>query len=204
MSLHALGIFCFVYLLLSLLPGPGVAAILARTLAHGQKGMIGFILGFVVGDLIWFSLAATGMATLAQTAHSFMTVLKYGGAAYLLYMAFRMWTAPIRPISPLEHTERRRPSQLFVASLTLSLSNPKIMVFFLALLPTVLDLTHITLLDSLQVGVAICIILSAVFWGYSMAAMRVRGFLNTPQSRRWLNRGSGAAMAGVAVAVATR
>jgi threonine/homoserine/homoserine lactone efflux protein len=81
MSLHALGLFCFLYFLLSLTPGPGVAAILARVLAHGQKGLAAFILGFVVGDLIWFTLAASGMATVAHTAHSLMTALKYLGAA---------------------------------------------------------------------------------------------------------------------------
>jgi len=77
------------------------------------------------------------------------------------------------------------------------------MMFFLALLPTVLDLTRITLVDSLKIGGAICIILSLVFWSYSIAAMRVRGFFNNPRSLRWLNRGSGTAMAGAAVAVAT-
>lgn len=204
MSLHSLGMFCLFYFLLSLSPGPGVAAVIARVLAHGLKGMTGFILGFVAGDLIWFSLAATGMATLAQTAHWLMTVLKYLGAAYLLYMAIRMWTAPVRPISTLDDGKRQRPSHLFVAALTLTMGNPKVMMFFLALLPTVLDLTHITLADSLKVGGAICIILSAVFWSYSIAAMRVRGLFNSARSLRWLNRCSGTAMAGAAVAVATR
>jgi threonine/homoserine/homoserine lactone efflux protein len=201
MSLHALGLFCFLYFLLSLTPGPGVAAVLARVLAHGEKGLAGFILGFVVGDLIWFTLAASGMATVAHTAHSFMAALKYLGAAYLLYMAFRMWTAPIRPLA-LEDGKPQRPGHLFIASLTLTLGNPKVMLFFLALLPTVLDLTQITLADSLKIGGSICIILSLVFGCYSLAAMRVRRFFSNPRSLRWLNRGSGTVMAGAAVAVA--
>ena len=202
MSLHALGMFCFLYFLLSLTPGPGVAAILARVLAHGQKGLAGFILGFVVGDLFWFTLAATGMATVAHTAHSLMVFLKYAGAVYLLFMAVRMWTAPVRPIDAPEDARRQRPSHLFIASLTLTLGNPKVMLFFLALLPTVLDLTQITLSDSLKIGGAICSILSLVFWSYSLAALRVRRLINSPRARRWLNRGSGTAMAGAAVAVA--
>ncbi len=201
-SLHSLGIFCLLYLLLSLTPGPGVTAIVSRVLAHGQKGMAGFILGFIAGDLVWFSLAAAGMATLAQTAHALMIVLKFLGAAYLLWMAFRMWTAPVRPISAQGEAKRRRPSHLFLASLTLTMGNPKVMMFFLALLPTVLDLPRITLADSLKVGGAICVILSLVFGSYSIAAMRVRDLFNNPRSLRWLNRGSGTAMAGAAVAVA--
>ena len=204
MSLHALAMFCFFYLLLSLAPGPNVVAILARALAHGKKGMAGFILGFAAGDLVWFSLAATGMAALAQTTHSLMTILKYAGAAYLLYMAFRLWTAPTRPLSSGDEAKPRRPAHLFIAGLTLTLGNPKVMLFFLALLPTVLDLKRITLIDSIQVGVAICIILSTVFWCYAIAATRMRGFFNSPKAVRWLNRGTGTAMAGAAVAVATQ
>jgi threonine/homoserine/homoserine lactone efflux protein len=196
------GIVLLALFALSLTPGPGVAAVLARVLAHGEKGLAGFILGFVVGDLVWFALAASGMATLARTAHSFMAALKYLGAAYLLYMAFRMWTAPVRPIAALEQGKRQRPAHLFIASLTLTLGNPKVMLFFLALLPTVLDLTLITLVDSLKIGGSICIILSVVFGSYSLAAMRVRTFFSNPRSLRWLNRGSGTVMAGAAVAVA--
>jgi threonine/homoserine/homoserine lactone efflux protein len=204
MSLHALGLFCFLYFLLSLTPGPGVAAVIARVLAHGKKGIGGFILGFVVGDLFWFSLAAAGMATLAQTAHWLMMALKYLGAAYLVYMAFRMWTAPVQPNSALDEAKRQRPSHLFIASFTLTMGNPKVMMFFLALLPTVLDLTRITLTDSLKIGGAICVILSLVFGSYSIAAMRVRSLFNNPRSLPWLNRSCGTAMAGAAVAVATR
>ena len=97
-------------------------------------------------------------------------------------MAFRLWTAPTQPLSTGDEARRRRPAHLFIAGLTLTLGNPKVMMFFLALLPTVLDLTRITLIDSIQVGGAICIILSLVFGSYSIAAMRV-GACSTTHGR---------------------
>jgi threonine/homoserine/homoserine lactone efflux protein len=205
MSIHGLGLFCLVYLLATASPGPGIAAIVARVLSRGTYGLGAFMSGFVVGDLIWFTCAATGMAALAQTAHSVFVVVKYAGAAYLLYLAFRLWTAPARPVGEDDvSSAQQRPSQLFFGSLALTIGNPKVMVFFLALLPTVLDLTKMSPSDFMKVALAIMIILSGVLSSYAFAALRARRLFKTLRAIRWLNRGAGTAMAGAAVAVASR
>jgi threonine/homoserine/homoserine lactone efflux protein len=205
MSIHGLGLFCLVYLLATASPGPGIAAILARVLSRGTHGLAAFISGFVVGDLIWFTCAATGMAALAQTAYVAFMLVKYAGAAYLLYLAYRLWTAPAQaPREDDAPSAQQRPSQLFFGSLALTIGNPKVMVFFLALLPTVLDLTTMTAADFLTVALAIMIILSSVLIGYSLAALRARRLFTTTRAVRWLNRGAGTAMAGAAAAVVAR
>ena len=89
MSLYGLLVFSAVYLLAVATPGPGVAAIIARSLARGTHGALAFIAGFLIGDLIWFAFAATGLAALAQTAQTVFVVIKYAGAVYLLYLAYR-------------------------------------------------------------------------------------------------------------------
>ena len=68
MTIYGLLTFCAVYALAVAAPGPGIAAIIARGLAHGLKGAPAFIAGFMVGDLVWFAIAATGLAALAKTA----------------------------------------------------------------------------------------------------------------------------------------
>ena len=95
MSFYGLLTFSAVYLMAVATPGPGVAAVIARSLARGAQGAPAFIAGFLVGDLIWFAVAATGLAALAQTAQVAFTVIKYLGAAYLLYLAYKLWTAPV-------------------------------------------------------------------------------------------------------------
>src|SRR6185369_7460733 len=94
MTLYGMAVFGLVYCLAVASPGPGVAAIVARSLARGTQGAPAFIAGFLVGDLVWFTFAATGLAALAQAAYAVFVVVKYVGVAYLLYLAYRLWTAP--------------------------------------------------------------------------------------------------------------
>jgi threonine/homoserine/homoserine lactone efflux protein len=204
MTIHGLLLFGLVYLTAAASPGPGIAAIIARVLSNGMSGIAGFIAGFVIGDLIWFSLAATGMAALAQSAHTLFVAVKFAGAGYLLYLAYRLWTTPVRPVEKSRVQCDQKAWRVFVGGTTLTLGNPKVMVFFMALLPTVIDLDHLTLTSFLQVAFAICVILSSVLSLYALAASRARRFFQAERPARWLNRVSGTVMAGAAVAVASR
>ena len=203
---HGLALFCLAYLLATATPGPGIAALVARALSRGRRGLPAFIAGYVVGDLIWFTLAATGMAVLAQKAHLLFVILKYAGALYLLFLAYRMWTAPAQPLQDTTDVATRGESsrRLFTGGLTLTLGNPKVMVFFLALLPTVIDLRGLTVTKYVEIAVAICVILSCVLTAYAVAALRARHLFANARAVRWLNRGSGTVMVGAAVAVAAQ
>ena len=129
MELHGLVLFCLMYLLATATPGPGIAAILARVLGRGHDGLASFIAGYVVGDLIWFTLAATGMAMLAKTAHILFLGIKYAGAVYLLYLAYRLWTSPVQAINEGAIPPQESRARLFLSSLTLTLGNPKPLSF---------------------------------------------------------------------------
>jgi threonine/homoserine/homoserine lactone efflux protein len=204
MTVHGLVLFGLIYLIATASPGPGIAAIVARVLSKGTSGIGSFIAGFVMGDLLWFSLAATGMAALAQTAHTLFLIVKFAGAAYLLYLAYRLWTAPIRPVEELSVRSDEKAWRLFVGGITLTLGNPKVMVFFMALLPTVINLNRLTLAAFFQVAIAICVILSFVLSLYAIAASRARRLFQAERPARLLNRVSGTVMAGAAIAVASR
>lgn len=204
MTLSGLFVFCTVYALAVATPGPGVAAILARSLAKGAHGAPAFIAGFLIGDLFWFTFAATGLAAIAARAQPLFLVLKYAGAAYLLYLAWRLWSAPAQPVEEQPVAEPRAASRIFVSSLVLTLGNPKVMIFFLALLPTVVHLETLDFTDYLVIAAAIALILPAVLGAYVLAASRARRLFRSARAVRILNRSSGTAMAGAAVAVATQ
>lgn len=205
MSLSGLLVFSAVYFLAVASPGPGVAAVIARSLAKGTRGAPAFIAGFLVGDLIWFAFAATGLAALAQSAHAVFVVVKYAGAAYLLFLAYKLWTAPAVPVSDGPDLEGgQKPFQLFLGSLALTMANPKTMVFYLALLPTVVPLEKLTLLGSAEMMVAMSILLPLTLGAYVVLAARARRVFKSATAVRRINRGTGAAMACAAVAVATR
>ena len=205
MTLYGLWIFSLVYFLAVATPGPGVAAIIARSLAQGTKGSVAFIAGFLVGDLIWFIVAATGLAALAQTAQTAFLLVKYAGVAYLLYLAYRMWrTKPQLGNDDAEVLSTESRSRLFLGSLALTLGNPKTMIFFLALLPTVIQLERLDLADFVEITAAMSIVLPLVLGGYTLLAARARRFFASERAVRRINRVSGAAMAGAAVAVVAR
>jgi threonine/homoserine/homoserine lactone efflux protein len=204
MTVYGLALFGVVYALAVATPGPAVAAVVARSLARGMRGSPAFIAGFLVGDLTWFAVAATGLAALANTAYVAFVAVKYAGVAYLLYLSYRMWTAQPTPIESDELDASQRPIRLFLASLALTLGNPKVMVFFLALLPTVVNLETLTVSGIFGIAAVICVALPAVLGGYAYAGARARRLLRSQRAIRVMNRGSAGAMAGTAVVVATQ
>jgi threonine/homoserine/homoserine lactone efflux protein len=204
MTLYGLLTFCAVYVLAVATPGPGIAAVIARSLAHGFKGAPAFIAGFIVGDLTWFTIAATGLAALAKTAATLFVAIKWIGVVYLLYLAWKLWTAPAERVEVKEQDDNQHGWRAFAASLMLTLANPKAILFFLALLPTVIDLDSLNAVRFLEISLAIVIMMPLVLGSYVFLAARARQLFTTPSSVRKLNRGSGLAMAGAAVVVATR
>ena len=199
-------VFALAYFMATASPGPGVAAVVARTLARGAGGSASFIAGFVLGDLVWFAVAASGLALLAETFAALFITLRYAGAAYLLFLAWKFWTAPA-VVPAMADAAAARPetgARLMLAGLAITLGNPKVIVFFMALLPTVVDLPSLNLGGFAGIALLSVAILAAVLSAYTLAAARARRLLTSPRAMRAVNRGSGVAMAGAAVAVAAR
>ena len=203
MSVYGLLTFCAVYTLAVATPGPGIAAIVARSLTHGFKGAPAFVAGFIVGDLAWFTVAATGLAAVAKTAAGVFVAIKWAGVVYLLYLAWKLWTAPAERIAVTEQ-DGQHGWRAFVSSLMLTLGNPKAILFFLALLPTVVRLEALTVSGFFAIALVICIVLPLTLGSYVFLAARTRRLFQSTRSIRALNRGAGIAIAGAAVAIATR
>src|SRR5580698_5835862 len=154
-------VFAAAYLAALVLPGPGVTALVARVLARGTHGAPAFIAGCVIASLMWFIIAATGLAMLAASFAAVFVAIRYAGAAYLLYLAWKLWTAPARALdvpqaAPDDH------GRLFLTGLAINLGNPKVIVFFLALLPTVVDVGTLSPLGFVELAAMIVVIASGV------------------------------------------
>ena len=204
MDLAGLLLFSSALFIAAASPGPGIAAIVARVLGRGPRDAIAFSIGVALGDVVWLTFAILGLAALAKAFHEVFLVIKYAGAAYLLYIAYKIWTAPAvaRDVTAEERAEH--PARLLLGGLALTLGNPKTIVFYLALLPTILDLTRITALGFAELVAATLTVLGVVFAGYIVLAARARQLFTTPKAIRILNRTTGAMLAGAAAAVASR
>lgn len=204
MDLAALLLFAGTLFVAAASPGPGIAALVARVIGRGPDGAGAFAAGLILGDLVWLAVATLGLAVVAQTFHEVFLVIKYVGAAYLVYLAYRMWTAPATPHDIAANTRRESPLRLFLAGLALTLGNPKVVAFYLALLPNLIDLTRVGLLGYVELASVSIIVLTAVFGAYVVAAARARALFRSTRAMRLLNRAGGTMMAGAAVAVATK
>jgi threonine/homoserine/homoserine lactone efflux protein len=204
MTFETLLIFAGALFVAAASPGPGIAALVARVLGRGTAGAVAFTIGLSIGDVVWLGVAVAGLSALAQAFQGVFLVLKYAGAAYLLFLAWKLWTAPaIRPEAAASH--RPDPSwRLFLAGLAVTLGNPKVMVFYLALVPNLIDVAAISFLGFAELAAVLLGVLALVFGFYILLAARARRFLTSPRAVRAVNRTTGAVIAGAAVAVATR
>jgi threonine/homoserine/homoserine lactone efflux protein len=172
-------------------------------LVRGTTGALAFVVGLSVGEIIWLTAAVLGLAFIAKTFAVAFMVLKYAGALYLAYLAWRMWTSEA-DAGDATTPKAERPLRLFAAAISLTLGNPKIMIFYLALLPNLIDLEAVTVLGYLELVAITLAVLTLVDGSYVLMASRVGRLLRRPSALRWVRRGSGALLAGAAVAVASR
>lgn len=201
MSLSALLIFAGALIVAAGSPGPSIAALVARVIAKGWRDVLPFLAAMWVGEAIWLSLAVFGLAFVAQTFHLAFVVVKWAGVAYLAYLAWKMWTAPV---AVRELPENDSPAKLFAAGMAVTLGNPKIMMFYLALLPTIIDLGSVTVLGWIELTVTMALVLIAVDLAWAFAAAQARRMLKSRRAMKIANRVSAATMAGAAAAIAAR
>lgn len=201
MDLLSLAGFAATVFVAAIVPGPGVAAIISRVLGRGTEGAAAFLMGMVMGDLAWVTLTALGLAVIAQSFHGLFLAIKYAGAAYLLYLAIRMWNAPPMTQAVEGVATREHPARLFATGFALNLSNPKVMIFYMALMPAFFDLGRLTLLGYVEIAGTVLCIITAVLAGYVLLANRARRLLQNARSLRLVNRGSSTVMAGAAAAI---
>jgi len=194
--------FTLVYTVTVLVPGPGVAAIVARALGGGFAGAVPMIVGILVGDLVYLAFAAFGLATIATYFAPLFLVIRFAGAAYLLWIAYKFWTA--RPGSEQMAPRSESRWKTFLAGLSLTLGNPKTIVFYLALLPTVVPLDRMTPLVFLELVVIVTTVLLPIGALYAWLAARARDFFKSQVAMRRLNRGAAVIMAAAAGTVAIR
>ncbi len=204
MDLASLLLFVAVYFMAVASPGPGMAAVVARGLGQGMQAAPAFVAGFVVGDLIWFTIAATGLAVVAKTFETLFLVIKYAGCAYLLYLGWKIWTSPVKAggVAAAEGRVRAWPS--FLGSLSLTLGNPKVIVFFLSLMPLVVDVKAISPLVFVEMAVAITLVIGPTMLTMLYLSDRARRIFTSETALRRINRATAGVMAGAAIAIATR
>lgn len=191
-------------LILAASPGPGVFATTARAMASGFRPALGVIWGIVLGDIIFLMFAAFGLSVVARALGNLFFIIKVCGGVYLVWLGIKIWLQNPEPVQNRPHAGSRSKWGNFVSGLVITLSNPKVILFYCGFLPTFLDLSTLTMADMVLVAAIITVVLSGVLIGYAYLASRARRVFTTKRAVKRLNRAAGGVMVAAGVAIAAR
>lgn len=186
------------------IPGPGVTALVARALGSGFRSSLAMSFGLVLGDLTYLTAVVLGLALVAQTFGFVFLAIKWLGVTYLAWLAWTFWTSGITAETVEARKEKGGLLASFLAGLTVTLGNPKTMIFYLAITPTVVDLDSVTLADYGILAAITVVVLLVVLVPYLALATKARWFLKSPRALKLLNRTAASFMVGAAAAIAAR
>ncbi len=199
MDVAALAAFAAAFLFFAASPGPDNLTIVARTIAQGALSGIAYGAGTCTGILLFLALAVFGLSVVASEMGAVMTVLRYGGALYLIWTGIKLWTA--EPIVPaLVPQPSGNVLGAYVTGVVLNLGNPKMPLFYIALLPNVVG-TQLTTGDGFMLALVILAVEVIVVGGHVLLASRARRALRNPLVVRRANRAAGTVMIGAGAAV---
>ncbi|MEO3429012.1 LysE family translocator [Pelagibius sp. CAU 1746] len=209
MSLETLLAFTLAMFLLAASPGPGFLMVVARALTGGMKAGLATIAGLVLGDLLFLVLAILGLSALAAVMGEFFLAVKILGAAYLIWLGVKTWRSradlPRMEAAGQEAATSRVPLHRSAAlGFFVTLGNPKVIIFYGALLPTFVDVAALTVPDVAALSAVVTLVLFTVLTFYAYLAARAGRMLKSPRALTWLNRVTGGLLIGAGVAVATR
>lgn len=179
------------------IPGPGVVPLVARALASAFWAGMAFATGLILGDLTYLAAAVFGLTRIAEALGDVFVLVRICAGLYLGSLAIQLWRASA-PGSRAEDRTSDRPLGSFVAGLTVTLANPKTIVFYLAVLPTLLDLRAVTQGAFAVLVVITALVLVAVMTPYAALASRARSAFRSSAFHRRPSRSAAAIMAGAA------
>lgn len=200
LSVFSLAVALFI---LAATPGPGVFATISRSIASGFTPSLGVIAGIVSGDIIFLLFAILGMSVIAEAMGSLFVVVKIIGSAYLIFLGIKLFRSEPEPVVEINGKNGMKYGNYF-SGLLITLSNPKVILFYCGFLPTFLDLSSLTNPDILIVVSTVAVVLSGVLVFYAFVADRARVFFKSRESVKRLNRTAGCMMIATGVAIAVK
>ena len=182
------------------IPGPGISAVVAQSLARGFKAGAGFTCGLALGDVCYLLTALFGMRWIASQIGPYFVVLKWLGAAYLIFMGVQCWLA--RPKGQASCPAPIRPGRSFFTGLCVTMGNPTAIAFYCGFLPGFVNMQALTGTDILLVVGIIVPIIGTVPLGYAWLASRGRNAVRSTRLWKIMNRTAGTVMIGAGAAIA--
>jgi len=187
----------------AIIPGPQIVAIVAQALRGGYRQAAWMTVGMVLGDVLYLSAVLAGLAVIAETFSVLLIAIKWAGVAYLCWLAVQFWTSsPEIGVAGAGPVKNARGA--FLSGVLVTVGNPKSVLFYISILPTVVDLRALSGTDVPVLMAITAAILAAAQFPFAIAGARTRRALQSPRAVRLLNRGAAVCMGGAAATIAVR
>jgi homoserine/homoserine lactone efflux protein len=201
-SLQTWALFCVTETVLCFTPGPAVLLVVSLALTRGTRAGLAASLGILAANALYFLLSATGLGAVLLASAELFFLIKWLGAAYLLWIGLRMLLARAQPLTAGD-TPSRRPVAPLRHGLITQGANPKALVFFTALLPQFVDSGRAIAPQIAILGISSILIEFTVLALYVAVCQRARGVMHRPGFATALNRAGGVLLIGAGAGLAT-
>lgn len=188
---------------LLLIPGPTVLLVLSYALSKGRSVAVASAAGVALGDLVAMTASLAGLGALVLASSTLFVALKWVGAAYLIYLGFKLIRSA--PTSGLEMPEADNitASRVFGHTTAVTALNPKSIAFFIAFVPQFIR-ADAALLPQFAILIATFVTLAAGnALAYALAADRLRRVIARPNVITWITRAGGGALVTMGILTAT-
>ncbi|WOS61539.1 LysE family translocator [Sinorhizobium fredii] len=184
--------------LLLAIPGPTILLVISYAISHGRKAAGATVAGVALGDFTAMTASMLGLGALLAASATIFTVLKWIGAAYLVWLGIKLWKAPVAGSSKndSEGPAAERPLRIFLHAYAVTALNPKSIIFFVAFLPQFLDLSRPLLAQMAIFETTFLVLAAANAMLYASLASAAGNTIRKPNVRRFVNRTGGSLLIG--------
>jgi threonine/homoserine/homoserine lactone efflux protein len=187
-------------------PGPAVVFIMTNTTLHGWRKAVFAALGNIVGLFIMGVIAVTGLGALLNTSELIFNLVKYAGAAYLVYLGVRLFFQKGIDLNEMQgrfSPEEKSAKKIFIQAFGVAVSNPKAIVFLTALLPQFLNIEQPIVLQFSILIITLMFFSFVFLMSYALLAYKAKFWLMNPHRIKMFGRVSGSIFVGFGALLAT-
>ena len=199
MSFETWAAFAAASSVLLVIPGPTVLLVVSYALGQGWRTALPMAIGVALGDFTAMTLSMLGLGALLATSATLFTVLKWVGAAYLVYLGIKLWRAG-GTLDAAPRTDAVSAAKMLGHAWLVTALNPKSITFFVAFLPAFLDPKADFLTQMLVFETTFLVLAFANAFGYALVASRARRLASDPRAIGIVNKVGGGLLVGAGVA----
>jgi len=187
------------------IPGPTTLMVTGHAMSSGTRVALASLLGVALGDFTAIACSVLGLGAVLATSAEAFAILKWIGAAYLVYLGIKLWRAPAVPLGTAAAARggRRSIRRAIAESFSVTLLNPKGLLFFAAFLPQFIDPHRAVLPQVVILALTFEVLAASSLAAYIFMMVRARRVMDSPRAIKIMNRAGGTMLIGAGLLTAS-